>query len=441
MKKIAEIFKLGRHYKIERFSILFLTLLICLSLVSSACLYQKIKIDTENARSTAMYTTDFSLSRTNVSGTVENIYTSKDKTKTLLLLHFDDVSKVSLDASNYQIFLTACDINRSYQPLVSTPTAGLYTFGSTGYMGIYMVNSRKFQNQILDLVFRCNSEIVETVTRDDIDTQTSFDKYDQFRVFFNPAGEGAETLECLNQDTPPSLFDLYEQTISQTKEQELREQLDSDLVKMNVDLNSIEEYRERLVRDGVMIADTPYLISGDVMNKVVCDENGIPVDETDTPDTPDVVDMSDLPDGYTEQLALETSHVVARGFDFDWRAGSVKSGYLADLMGDLNVDYGQYFAQKNKEVDLIAFSVANITWRMSDGSLVEDLNTGSDDVGMYTQISNDIALLTSAWTNYYNDKVNYQTKDLKALLLLEIDLRSVEVNSTVNMSDDLLVCY
>ena len=95
--------------------------------------------------------------------------------------------------------------------------------------------------------------------------------------------------------------------------------------------------------------------------------------------------------------------------------------------------------EKGKEFDTIKFSVEK-DWYMSNGMSVDDLRNNTVE-SEYNRIENDINLLTNAWTSYYEHKKQYQTVDLKNLLMLEVDLQRVTYDSTMNMSDDLIVCY
>ena len=429
MNKIIETFKLGSHYKIERFSVLFLTLVVCLTMVSFNCFSCKVEFDEANARTKAMYTTDIAFSRTGNAGTVENVYTSKNKKRTFVLLHFEEPNNMILDASNYKIFITASDINGRDYRLLNTPAGAFYVFGSTGYMGLYLINSSGFSGDILNIIIRSGTEIVanKSDTDKDISEQTSFDKFDQAKFYFNPSGEGASSLECLDQETPPTLFDLYEQSVSRTKETEIRAALDSDLEAMNLDMGAMSEYESRLKRDGVLVEDPPYLIAGDQLESVYynTETNAI---QTSTPD-----DASKCQRVWDYQPV----QILAGGFDFDWRTGTVRDGYLSELAGTR--DYSKYFVEKGKEFDTIKFSVEK-DWYMSNGMSVDDLRNNTVE-SEYNRIENDINLLTNAWTSYYEHKKQYQTVDLKNLLMLEVDLQRVTYDSTMNMSDDLIVCY
>lgn len=409
MSVLREKLKLDRHHRIERFGVLFFVLVLLLSVVVTSIAIKKAKDDSVTLDNRVVYTNSFKTSLTEQSGTVEGIYKNEDNTKVFVLLKFKSMSKMSTNAENYQMFLTGSSLDMKKTDLKNVPKGCIYMFGSTGYMGIYLVDTNGFQKQIFDLVVRCNSELSSKTqtASESYNGDASFTNYDQFRLYFNPGGTKCGIMECLSSDEVRP-FDIYEELIVRPKELELRDTLNADLETMQTNLAVIQEYTERVARDGIVVPETPYLIAGDT---ITCDENGI----------------------YT----LHTDRIVAKGFDFDWQNGSIRNGYLDALTGDLS--YTQYFSTKNSEVDSVPFSTSKLKWYYTDGS--EYSASDSMSVGIGATINNDITNLTSAWQTYYNNKKSHQTSDLKELLLLEIDAKDVEVNCTMNNSDTVLTTY
>lgn len=394
----------------ERFGVLFF--LLCLSMcVTMTCIFIKKKEDDKKTLSNnVMYTTKFTTSLTNQSGTVENIFKNKDNTKVFILLKFDDISKVSTDAANYQMFLTGTSLNLTQTTLKCNPSSCIYMFGSTGYMGIYLVESRGFEPQILDLVVRCNSELVtneSSRTNTEAEIDASFSKHDQFRIYFNPGGTNAIQTEVLDTEVM-NASDIYEELVSREKETKIRETLQQDLKTMQTNLTAIQDYTALLERDGLVVPEMPALIKGDVVEE---DENGI--------------------------LRLTTDTVIAKGFHFNWQDGSIREGYLDDLCDGLS--YAQFFVAKNQEVNGVPFSTSKLEWYYQDGSLFD--GSIASDVNTVATINNEITWLTTAWNTYYQNKSTYQCTHLKSLLTLEMDTRNVDTNCTINASDDVLTLY
>lgn len=413
LSKFVNKLKLGKHYRMERFGVEFVSLIILLIVCASVCFVTSVNKSRTALVTNAIYTTKFTTSRTQASGTVEGVYKSGDEKGCMVILHFDDITKVSTDAANYQMFLTSADVSGNPAVMTYAPSGSIYMFGSSGYMGIYLYSTTGFDAQILDLVVRCNSEIVPAQGASTANKDASFDKYDQFRVYFNPGGLDATIAACLN-DNDFTLFDIYEELICRSKEQTIRNALNTDLEKLRVDLNAISEYENRLANiniDGasIVVPDRPEYIAGDSIEKR---EDG--------------------------QLIYHCEQVVGRGVNYDWWDGSIQNGYLQDVIPD-GMTYVSWLTALNKESS--SFSVSDIKWYLTDGTLWNDYNSANGSIGPAKDINNTINSLLSAYQTYYNDKRTYQTNDLRNLLNLELEARNVEMNYTINSSESVLRLY
>ena len=415
MSKVNDVlkkFKLDGHHRIEQFGVVFIALLVCFAIVVGLCGYAKIQASQAAMTEDAVYNTEFTSSRTDTTGTVVNVFRNTDKTKAFILLQFNDISTVSRDANTYQMFLTGSTPSGGRSDLKSEPSGSIYMFGATGYMGIYLVDNNQFQKQILDLTVRCNNELV-TVDEEDLSTEydDSFLKYDQFKVFFNPAGENAEVLRCLDEDGTPTAYDLYVQSVIEPQEEELKTTLETDVSTLQTDLNLIDERITNLQNEGVVIPSVPDFISGDTVTAVKNDDG-------------------------TETLTYNPSVVLPGGYDFDWRTGSVYTSYT-EVLDTQGLSLQQYMNQKSLEEN-VTFTTSDVgEWYMTDGTLVDDNATSTS----YEQIVSDIELLQSAWRTYFEDKTTYQITDLTALLRLELNAESIRSDYTLNTSELVLQCY
>lgn len=397
--------KLDRHHKMERFGVLFFCLVLAFGVLLTTIVIKKMNDDKVTLGSQVMYTSEFSSSKSGISGTVRNIYCSDDRTKVFILLKFNDLKNMSLDAKNYKIYLAGSDLNRNYQTLLSSPSGGIYMFGSTGYMGIYMVESRGFPEQINRLIVRNLVELNE-IEQEATFKDDSFEKYDQFVVYFNPGAADYTTLPCLNEDEL-DVFSIYADAVTAKSEKKVREELDQSLADMQKQLALIAEYEERLVRDGVAVPERPAAIRDD---EIEVAEDGT--------------------------LSLKTDFVVSGGYDFDWRSGSVKSGYLASLCdGKTPV---QYLTERRAEGST-QFSTANLSWYDTDGNLIDTSNTS--ELGFMATIQNDISSVIEAWSNYFQLKQTYQKTQMEELLVLELNSQDVQQNATLNMADNALTVF
>lgn len=411
--------KLGKHYRMERFSALFTVLLASMVVVTSLCFVGHMQKQDNSLSETAIYSTKFTASKTGVTGTVENVYTSEDKTKTFLLLKFESVENISTNANNYQMFLTGASVERNKQTLDGQPSGSIYMFGNTGYMGIYLVNQDGFGPQILDLVVRSNAELQKPEASDDVDEEVedaSFVKHDQFRVYFNPGATKAEHLDCLDSKSAPSAMSFYNEAVVKAEEAELHATLADEVDQMRVDLNQITEREERVTNANINLPERPQAIAGDT---VVENEDG----------------------SYTYKPAT----VLPGGYDLDWQNTSVTDGFLDDLIADTdtpNMTTDQYFAMMSRERNGDASENqfrTDIEWTMKDGTLVASLS-GSES-GRYTELQKLCSDLTTAWNTYYSHKKAYQTQSLEKLLALEVSADAVRTNSSINTEENVLQCY
>lgn len=412
MTSFAERFKLGKHYRMERFALLFGVFSALFVLVLVGCFISQVEHDTRTLTDDAIYSTEFTSSRTGITGTVEGVFVSQDKTKSFVLGKFSDIKAISTNADNYQMFLTAVDSNLSPQTLNAIPAGSFYVFGSTGYFGAYLVNSEGFEPQILDLVVRCNAEYVQAGSQISASTETdgSFATYDQFRMYFNPGGAKATVAACLSGDKAPAPVDIYAECVVAPQELELREKIADDEAEMQRTLAKIEDLTDEARRAGLVVDTIPDLVKGDSFTK------------------------KDSGDGYV----YECETVTPGGFYFDWESGNVTQGYLKDLLSG-NDTVTTLLAKKTQEGRGNQKSIKS-EWRTTEGILVEDLNTG-DTSGPYATYSATISNLENAWSSYISLKNTLQTSDLRELIVLESSLSNIDQTTTINIDDNVLLCY
>lgn len=406
----------GKHNQMEQFIAKFSILFICFLLCFVSILNTKFKNDALRRETTAVYTNDFKLSLTEQEGTVEGVYASQDKTKALVILKFNNSEFISSDANNFRMFLTARKPDMNYDTLQSSPNGYIYSFGSTGYMGVLLYEPVGFNNQILDLTIRNLSELTERANEDEVELSkwdgNSFKEYDQFRVLFNPGAKDVKMLNALNTQNI-DVFDIYTEAISKPVEEQLRTTLGKDLEEMRGTLKRMDEYGNRLFRNGITLGNVPSVIKDDRIDEF---ENPIKKEK---------------------YLRLAIRDNVNKGFSFDWYNGSVAEGYIDELRGSYNSN--EYLARKAAEKDESKeFNVADLIY-MLDGKEFE--LTDLDDSGTHKTISNNIDLLTGTMNEYFQQKTKYQTQDLKSLLYLELDVKDASTNYTVNTEKDALQLY
>lgn len=432
LKKILSKFKLDSHHQIERFGAMFFVVAMSGALVLTAAGVTAFQNSRETMGSTAIYTAGFQTSKTAVQGSVQGLYTSEDNTRAMLLMQFDEVSKISTNADNYQAFMTGINQNFGGEVLKGDPSGDIYVFGSTGYIGVLLENPEGFESQIINLTMRANEELVrpEEATKldEDLEGDGTFASFDQWRLVFNPGASGTTTSKALSSGEN-DMRKLYDEMIIAPQEQELRETMDVQLDTMRTDLNAIEEYTGRLTSTKfgdttIKAPEVPSHIAGD---QILC--NGTPIREAERDEA--VCDPS--------EMSLKAEWTAPDGFDFDWRAGSVESGYL-DALAPEGKSYLEFLSEHRSETydDL---KTSDIQWQIADGTLLEESVAYQTSSGPVDTVNENIALLTEAYNTYYNHKQDYQVGSYNKLLDLEVDLRDVDANYSENESDESVLVY
>lgn len=395
------------HYKMERFGVMVLTLTLSMSILMGTIVKHKADMDKETLGTNVVYTNSFDMSLSQNRVEVVNIFSNSAQTKCFILLRFPDMSNVVTDASQYKLFLTGSDMNARQNPPLCNPTATIYMFGVTGYMGIYLVDMAGFQSQILDLVLRCNILTGAMPTELPTYEDASFAKFDQGRMYFNPGASGFTTVDFLD-NASMSVGDIYDSVVVKQQELAIRDKLDTDLDNMRSLLAQIDEFARRVSDSGIIVPVEPLQIRGDR------------VEESD--------------DG---RLELRTDYVLSGGYSFDWYNGSVRAGYLDSIIGH-GATPSRYIASQRKLVGGDKMDLNSLRWLRADGT---DFYSETDTIKSqsYVQIDTNITNLKSAWQQYYDMKRMYQITDLESLLLLELDSKDMSTNYTVNSRDNIIV--
>lgn len=425
--------KLDSHHAIERFGVIFAVLSVVGVLLVGSTAVSAFRNNQEAMDSTSLYVNQFTTSRTQLSGTVPGVYVSPDRTRALVMMHFSDPSKISTTASSYQAFLSGATMEMQDQPLKNEWEGQVVVFGSTGFIGMVLDSTDgPFAEQVLNLTMRANSELVyspgDAKIRSDLRGQNSFIENDQWRIYFNPSASSAQVVESLaGRSFDPGA--VYYELVVAPKEATTRQALEDQLGVMRADLARIAEYEDALGRTSTLDGDflvnprvpTPQdalrMISGDevVGEEAVRDEDG------------EVITAS--------TLELETDWVGPDGFDFDWRNGSIKEGYLHELVPE-GQRYGQWLTAKSQagrggsDSERVRFRPTDVEWTLTDGTLLADheraRTTGMNDVlALRTNLS-------SAYSTYWDSKEAYQVTLPLELLNMEVELRGVEQSSSIN---------
>ena len=422
-KALGARFKLDSHHAIERFGVIFGVIVVSCVVIFSATGVSAYANNQEALSSKALYTPTFTTSKTEISGDVPGIYVSEDRTRAMVLMHFKDTTKVSVNAQDYRGFLTGSSLGLNQESLQTKVAGSVVLFGSTGYMGVMLDSDKPFNPQILNLTMRANTELVYkeggAAPDKDLPADGSFQKYDQWRVFFNPGGSEATVSAALG--TPKvDVGAIFNEVVIADQEQKIRDTMDAQLALMQTDLNRINDGTAELGRttaDGgtlhIIAPKVPRQIAGDAVEG----KAGV--------------------GGTASTLALTTDYVLPMGYNFDWRGSSVMGGYLKGLVPE-GSSFVSYLSKRSKDAK-DEFRVNEMKWVLNDGTdLKVDYSSTDTTVKPLTEIMNK---LSTAYQDYYRDKTTYQVEQYRELLDLEVSLRNVESNHTLNADKQAIVAY
>lgn len=398
----------GKHYAIERFGVLFCVLMLALSGVVASVMVKRNGDKKEQLGSQVMYSTAFTMSKSKATGQVVSVNVSNDKTKALVLLKYDDTSRMATNAKDYSMYLTGTNQNKGRTDLQSAPEGSVYVFGNSGYVVFYLVDVNGFPSQILDLTFRSNNPFEDGDAIADAN-DGSFAKYDQARIYFNPGASGSETVACL-EDGDMSPYHIYESVLIEQQERDLKTQMEDALKTMQQAQARISAAEKTVEDKNLQIPQAPDKIAGDYITQ---DENG--------------------------QLNLTVMRPLPGSHEFDWRNNSVATGYMDDILQMTGfTNETDYFAAKTeeKQADNAGLRVQDVLWYMTDGTAVT-LYGNSNSLSTAEKLRNDaMQALVNAWQDYYNAKELYTVTLPSQLLDLEIISREMTSNYTVRMFTD-----
>lgn len=416
---------LDSHFATERFGVV-----LAMFAVSALALVGSLGASAvDNARqavaATALYTPTFMTSLTQLTGEASGVYVSPDRTRALVMMSFgaDASAALSADAGNYQAFVAGSTTSMEYEPLRSELSGQIVRFGSTGYIGVVIDAADPFPEQILNLTVRSNSQLVYTPgqsaeVRAAFYGDESFGEYDQWRVYLNPgAGDAVEFPRIGSAGDPFDVASVYYDLVTGYQEHEFRASLDTQLAAMRVELARIDEYTAQAASTEVgglslKIPPLPAAIDGDTITGSEGSED--------------------------DPLTLHTDWVAPAGYDFDWRAGDVKTGYLDSLTSE-GQTYVQFLSAKASEVATEEpFRSGALPWTLNDGT---NLVANSSAEGLLAPLISVMNNLSQAYDNYYAAKVAYQTTGYQGLINLEVELSNVERATSVNDTAEALLAY
>lgn len=432
--KILNKLKIGSHYRIERFgwifSLLSFGMLICLGFAWRA----QMNINKIDFKSRAVYAPVFETSRTHNSGSVVGVFSNTDRTKAFVLLKMKNMESLPSDAKDYRMYITNSSMPGNPRKSDHKPSGSIYMFGTSGYMGLYIIDKAGFEQAIKRITVRIGKELA-TVDSNKIQgdaVDESFAKYDQFNVLINFGADFGDKMVQADENSPDEFINvglkesdvlsgdkieatkIFKTLVIDPREKEIKAVLLDDLKDMQTTKKLIAEYTERYEKldiDGKhgIVPEEPIEMRGD-----------------------EITDVDGLP-------YLKPSYVYSNGYDFVWQDRSIEDGYLKDVVpaGESALNF---MIQHDKAVETM--ETKQELWYLSDGSL---LSAYEDNGGTQYKVVNDAMVarddIIGFWSKYIDKKKTYQITDLRSLLELEITMRAVDRNYTVNDAADTLLSY
>lgn len=427
--------KFGKHSAIEQFGVMFISLSMCMVILLGSIFYRKIQLDKASMVSKAVYTNSFSFSKTGTEGNVVNVYSDKDNKKVMLLLKMSSMSDISINASDYELYLTGSDKDLYQQSLKSSPKGMLYLFGNSGYMGVFLNNAETFPSQILSLTIRCNNNFSSLEEGSAQFEDESFARYNQARIYFNAGGSDTEKVQFLDSAFTPE--EAYTQMIANYKEKNIRTTLRDDLINMHKNMMKINEYSDRLKKLGVNVT-LPAQVDGDEIKAY-------------DPETKDELEWYKEESAFKRGnklykydsvwLYLVSDYVTPGGYNFVWQDKKIADGgYMKDLTGSEDPkEWSKYFT---KMESVAPSDNLEVKYSYSDGRefKVEDDTTDAFSADQKEEILSYTELLETTIADYTKFKNQYHT-DMGKLLYLETDIANVQNDYTINESKNVLTKY
>lgn len=429
--------KFGSHYAIERFGVIFVSLVACMCILVGSIFANKIKSDRKILTGQAIYTQQFAMSQSGDVCSIKGLYVSDDKTKCFISMQFPSMDNLSMDAKDYAIYLTGSDASIRKTDLKSRPDARLYVFGNTGLMGLYLYEPTGFPSQIVSVMLQCMKNYSGAVG--------DAGSVNQGQFFINPGGEFATHAEFLN-NKDWTVAQAYEEINVRSEEKVIRTQLRNDLFEMRNQKLLINAAIQRLENYDIMSPELPEEIAGDKFFAI--NPNDADMSELSwSSDRSIWFNADDQSEQYSDDevhLYLNPQYVLSGGYNFNWQNTYIRDGFLKELTGLESVtEWNDYFSQMSSKQSDDEFDLDDIKFYYTNGK--EFTDTSATQAGGSTKrsesIANNIKAFEDACSAYYEAKNAYQREHLLQLLQIECNMHDVTDTYTCNSNEDGSLVY
>ena len=382
-------YKIGRHHKMERFTISLLAAVCLLGSVTTISFAKDIGKKSEVSVEKARYSETLEYSKSGNTGTVEGVYLSENGKTGYVLLKMNDVANVSLDASSYMLFVRGALSKLSYEP-----TLYMLTFGSSGYQALVVHDEGGIRNQPLEITIRANKTLIENgKALKDNSYSESFKEFDQARLYVNPGATKATKSKTLN-NADIGISDLYYELVAKYEDKAIHESVSESKAKIASLIERANEYNERIENLGFDAPEEPAWLSDDYV-------------------VPGGIDLNynkDLSDGYVLQVVSSYSE-------------------LSDYLKERDIDTGR----KEDPVDIVEL------FSKSGGSLLlEDVYDGVSSEADLSLKSYSRELLT-IWANILSEKTTLQRTTGRSMLMLDQNVHGQATEYSVGKSSNVVL--
>lgn len=406
--------KLGRHYTMERFTIMFGSLLSLLLLLFVASWGKQTVAQNAQIGTQAKYTESIEFSLSGTQGTITNIFRDPEGKRAFVMIDVPDVSNLSLDASNYEMFLTGFN-----KTLEQEPAASVIIFGSSGEMALEFYDERGLSNEVYGITLRNNSAVsnIDELSEEDLAEleDASFGRFDQTEIYVNVGAEDVTTLDVLEQDLDP--VQLYYALVGRYAEDEVFDKIDATTKELGQLLAEHNEYANRISEYGFEAPAMPSYMDGDFI-----DENG----------------------NFRARTLVQGAHEI------EYIGKRSTDGFITQVVDEPGA-LRQYMADKRAESSLAESSaggsepestpVLNELVR-KDGYIlpVNEIST-TDSTSGELGARDAVSSLNTVWSSYLTSKRQLQIELMRDLLVLDADTRTQGNAYSTHSGEDFLTIY
>jgi len=450
---------LGKHYGTERFFVcIFLTFTMFISAIVWGGQVKKHN-NIQTLSSVAVYNNKVNWSLTGSECEVAGLYSSNDKTKVFLMLK--NQGSESIDAGDYQLFMTGRDVKMENKPALT-----IYAFGNSGYIGFLFTDAKGFANQVLDVTIRQDNDgantLDENLTQTVKEGDTSFYKFNQIRLYMNFGASDINYSDILNSPSVDPVK-MYAEAAFSEDYGKLTTSAQMTLTTMKNSLTTVMQDRQKLEAMGLQVPNVPYYMDGDVIDTIgimdndakIFTEDMLKTDESEGDATvilgldneidneSEKADYSDVADkkqvfieNETEETVmymyfLHTNFLFPGDANVDWQHNKVYDDFITQI--DENATYREYSVNRDTFIEMYdtdpIYMPSEITyseWRMANGDYFNMKSERSADQAIVASITE----YEKSITNYLTGKKSYG-ETMNELLTLEYDIRDIEKYTTI----------